>query len=212
MHRRVTLLRSAVLGLASAGLGAFAQNLASGPQFDWRHIGNSAIELALPSSATGPVDRVWYSSDGSGLYARTRSGRTFQTADFETWKTVPGAADAPPPSVDAQAPNSPETGARARAMGARMYSFARNAFRSDDGGINWVNLTSYKGASILGASLSDMAVSPSNEDEIAVANAAGACRARDGALSRRGPRPRRRRTVGSGIDTWSSGGSPLRGS
>jgi uncharacterized protein (TIGR03437 family) len=183
MYRRVTLLRTAVLGLASAGLAALAQIPAAGPQLDWRHIGNSAIELALPSAATGPVDRVWYSSDGATLYARTRSGRTFQTADFETWAAVSGAPSAPPPAVDGQAPNSPETGARARSMGARMYSFARNAFRSDDGGINWVNLTAYKGASILGASLSDLAVSPPNEDEISVANAAGVWRSMDGGLT-----------------------------
>src|SRR5437016_6345475 len=183
MYRRVTSLRATLLGLASAGLLALAENPGPGPQFDWRHIGNSAIELALPSAATGPVDRVWYSSDGTTLYARTRSGRTFKTADFEIWKPVPDVSAAPPPAVDGQAPNSPEPGARARLLGAHIYSFARNAFRSDDGGMNWVNLTAYKGVSILGASLSDLAVSPANEDEISVANAAGVWRSVDGGLS-----------------------------
>jgi hypothetical protein len=98
-------LRRAVLGLALAGLSVLAQNTTSGLQFDWRHIGNSAIELALPSAATGPVDRVWYSSDGTTLYARTRSGRTFQTADFETWGALPDTAIAPTPAIDGEAPH-----------------------------------------------------------------------------------------------------------
>ena len=161
----------------------FAQNPAAGPRLDWRHIGNSAIELALPSAATGPVDRVWYSADGATLYARTRSGRTFQTADFEIWKAVPDASNVPPPAIDVQATHSPEPGARARLQGPRMYSFARNAFRSDDGGVNWVNLTAYRGASILGASLSDLAVSPANADEITVANAAGVWRSVDAGMT-----------------------------
>ena len=149
----------------------------------WRHIGNGAIELALPAAATGPVDRVWYSADGATLYARTRSGRTFSTSDFETWKAVMDAAVVPPVESDTAAPNSPEPGARARARGARMYSFARNAFRSDDNGTGWVNLTSYKGTSILGAPLADMAVSPVNPDEISVANAAGVWRSVDAGLT-----------------------------
>ncbi len=46
------------------------------------------MELALPSLATGAVDRVWYSADGSSLYAKTASGRVFETADFEQWQLV----------------------------------------------------------------------------------------------------------------------------
>src|ERR1700693_6133471 len=70
---------------------------------DWRHIGNSAIELAMPSVTTGPVARVWYSEDGSVLYAQTGSGRIFATTDFEQWKQVPGQSVPPP------APASPES-------------------------------------------------------------------------------------------------------
>ena len=33
---------------------------------EWRRIGNSAVEMALPSVATGPVDRVWFSAGGTG--------------------------------------------------------------------------------------------------------------------------------------------------
>src|ERR1035438_8480897 len=52
---------------------------------DWRKVGSSAVELMLAAPATGPVERVWYSADGSLLFARTPSGKVFETADFETW-------------------------------------------------------------------------------------------------------------------------------
>src|ERR1700683_5010049 len=150
-------VRGTVVLLAFAGTLAMAQ---SHPE--WPHIGNGAIELALPAVATGPVDRVWYSSDGETLYARTHPGRTFSTSDFETWKPVQDASAVPPPDADPPAPNSPEPGARAKTRAGKMYGFARNAFRSDDNGSSWINLTAYKGTSILGSPLSDLAVSPLN--------------------------------------------------
>jgi len=152
-------------------------------QPNWRHIGNSAIELSLPSAATGPVDRVWYSPDGSILYARVRSGRIFQTPDLETWKPVNDLSIAPPPEADSAAPNTPEPGARLRQRGVKMYSYAKNAFRSDDDGLSWINLTSYKGNSILGAPLADFAVSPGNPEDITVSNAAGVWHSADAGLS-----------------------------
>lgn len=175
---RGAVVALAVLLLASASRVALAQD----GRADWRHIGNSAIDLALPSAATGPVDRVWYSADGAALFARTRSGRTFQTTDFEKW--IPAQPSiVPPVDSDPAAANSPEPGARVRLSGARMYSFARNAFRSDDNGASWLNLTAYKGSSILGSPLADFAVSPSNPDEISAANAAGVWRSVDAGLT-----------------------------
>src|SRR5437764_15173134 len=61
---------------------------------DWRHVGNSSVELMLASPVTGPVDAVWFSVDGSRLYARTRSGRVFESPDFESW--APSGAQVPP--------------------------------------------------------------------------------------------------------------------
>src|SRR5205085_11999881 len=51
----------------------------------WRRVGSSAVELMLASPATGPVERVWFSADGAALYARTGSGKIFETVDFEAW-------------------------------------------------------------------------------------------------------------------------------
>jgi len=48
-----------------------------------------------------------------------------------------------------------------------LYGVGRNAYRSDDGGLSWSNLTGYKGVSILGEWLSDVAPSPRDPDEVA---------------------------------------------
>ena len=51
----------------------------------WRKVGSSSVELMLAAPATGAVDSVWFAPDGRTLYARTHSGKTFETADFENW-------------------------------------------------------------------------------------------------------------------------------
>src|SRR5271169_3094949 len=88
--------RTTVRGLEGWGLGLGvlallptlgAQSVPTGG-IGWRHVGNSAMELALPSLATGAVDRVWYSPDGASLYAKTASGRIFETSDFEQWQFI----------------------------------------------------------------------------------------------------------------------------
>src|ERR1700733_960918 len=77
----------------------------------WRHIGNSAIQLPLPSLATGAVDRVWYSSEGSTLFAKTASGRIFETRDFEQWQLITDPKESPPQEQDPSAIGTPEAGA-----------------------------------------------------------------------------------------------------
>ena len=64
-----------------------------------------------------------------------------------------------------------------------MYGIGRHAYRSDDGGVSWSNLTAYKDASILGAELSDVVASPHDPDEVVVAAASGVWRSMDGGLS-----------------------------
>src|SRR5580658_1015550 len=103
MCRRATFR---VLGRAALGvLPGFLLGpiWAQGTGASWRHIGNSAIELALPSAATGPVDRVWYSPDGLSLFAKTASGRVFRTPDFEQWQLVTDGRATPPPSDPGEA-------------------------------------------------------------------------------------------------------------
>jgi uncharacterized protein (TIGR03437 family) len=140
----------------------------------------------MPSVTTGPIDRVWYSPDGSILYARTFSGRIFQTADFEQWKQVQDLSVTPPAPMNLEAVTIPESGVKLRSQpggGGRFYGVGHNAFRSDDGGMTWANLTAYKGASILGDGLADLAVSPLLSDEVVVASNNGVWRSMDGGLT-----------------------------
>ena len=151
----------------------------------WRHIGNSAIEEALPSAGTGPVDRVWYSPDGLSLFAKTASGRVFRTGDFEQWQ-LDGKAT-PPAREEAEAAAriapafkllTPST-----AAAGRLYGIGRDVYRSDDAGVSWINLTSYQGVCLLGSGLRAVAASPLDPEEVTVASDDGVWRSLDGGLS-----------------------------
>ncbi len=143
----------------------------------WKHLGNAAIDRSLAGLATGPVDRVWYSQSGS-LLVKTTSGRVFETADFETWRQVDAAV--PPEAASTTAAKLPESGARVRGNPSLLYAFSRFVYRSDSGGVAWDNLTSYRGSSILGDGVFDLTVSPSDDQQIAVATANGVFRSMDG--------------------------------
>jgi uncharacterized protein (TIGR03437 family) len=186
MCRRVTVRIFAVAGLAigMATLPARVLAQAAGSP-SWRHLGNSAMELALPSLATGAVDRVWYSPDGSDLFAKTASGRAFETGDFEQWRLVTDAKANPPAEQAPAAATIPEAGFRLASVGAggRLYGVGHDVYRSDDGGESWVNLTAFRGACLLGPGLASAAASPSDPDEVTVASASGVWRSLDGGLS-----------------------------
>ena len=134
--------------IAAALLAAFTWSAKAQPvSLDCRHIGNSAIELSMPSVTTGPVNRVWYSQDASTLYTQTVSGRIFTTTDFEQWKQVQGQSVVPPAPANLEAVTVPESGLKLRSQPAgssRFYGVGNNAYRSDDGGVTWTNLTAYK--------------------------------------------------------------------
>lgn len=153
------------------------------PQLDWRHVGNSAVDLGLPSLGTGPFSRVWYSSDGSRLFAATASERVFSTVDLETWEMSRGE---PIPAFEPSAParSLPEPQAVVRDAGSeRLYAFGRAAWRSDDGGASWANLTDWRGESLVQSSVADLEVSPADSDVIAIATATGVWRSADGGVS-----------------------------
>ena len=167
--------------LALAGLGVV---LAQNPP-DWRKIGGTGVDLMLSSPASGPVDRVWYSADGSVLYARTSAGRVFQTDDFENWKPALNPPD-PPPLARAAAVRLPEPGAQVVTVSdtaARIWALGRQLSRSDDGGRSWANLTAYRSLSVVGPGQRSVAISPSDADQIVLANDYGVWRSMDGGLS-----------------------------
>ncbi len=169
-------------------LGALGLSLSAWGQVrpDWRRVGNAALDLSLPAVASGPVERVWYSEDGSRLFARASAGRTFVTSDFETWKAVPIDAATPIAPEEIAVQSRPEPGARVRGQRtekSRLYAVAHYVYRSDDGGIKWASLTNFKGTSILGNGMVDLAVSPRDSDEVAVASQTGIWRSMDGGQS-----------------------------
>jgi uncharacterized protein (TIGR03437 family) len=151
---------------------------------DWRHIGNAAIELALASPATGPVERVWYSAEGSRLYVRTAAGTVFETADFEKWR--PSSVVPPPADPDAPAASIPGGARAVRAAPAdsrRLYAYGEQILRADDGGRAWANVTAFGGRSIIGGAIRDLAISPLDREEVVAANENGVWRSLDGGAS-----------------------------
>jgi uncharacterized protein (TIGR03437 family) len=116
---------------------------------------------------------------------RTWSGKTFETNDFDKWTAV-SADTAAPAQPAGRSIGLPESGAQVRnpaGASPRVYAFGRFAYRSDNSGKDWENLTAFHGLSIVGDNLRDLAVSPSNEDEIVVAGSAGVFRSLDGGRS-----------------------------
>src|SRR4051812_48098884 len=79
-------------------LTAAAQTATTPSRPNWRRVGSAAIDLALASPATGPVSRVWFSPDGSRLYALTAAGRVFESTDMETWTASVNSAQPPTPA------------------------------------------------------------------------------------------------------------------
>lgn len=167
-------------------VGVFAQpsttTTAAAGRPDWRRIGNSAVDLGLAGLTTGAVSRIWYSADGATLFAKTADGRVFTTEDFEGWNGGPATPVIEP--LAARASRLPEAAAVVRsATRGRMYAAGQFVYRSEDAGLNWSNLTGYRGQSILGEGILDLAVSPREPDEVTVAGRTGVWRTVDGGLT-----------------------------
>jgi uncharacterized protein (TIGR03437 family) len=143
------------------------------------------MDVSLPSLATGPVDRVWYSSDGSRLFAKTASGRVFGTGDFEQWQLINDPKISPPVEEDPPVARTPEAAFKIAAGGTagRLYGVGQNVYRSEDAGDSWINLTAYKGACLLGTGLTSVAASPSDPDDVTVASLTGVWHSVDAGLS-----------------------------
>jgi uncharacterized protein (TIGR03437 family) len=170
--------------VARLGVLALAGVLGASAQTDWRPIGTSAIESRLAGPVTGSMSNVWYSADGSVLYAKTGTGKTFQTQDFENWEPAPDAP-APPATFPREPVRKPEPAAAYVAIGAnsqQLWGLGRQLYRSDDGK-SWETLTSYKSDSVIGGGIHGVAVSPADPSQLAVANDYGAWRSMDGGLT-----------------------------
>lgn len=150
-------------------------------QTNWRKVGGTTFEAGLASAATGPVSAVWFSADGGKLFARTLSGSTWETADFETWSRATAPALHPNNAVSGL--RSPESGRTVTGPRGMIYALGANLFRSEDNGRTWTNLTGYRGQSVIGTGQNDVSVNPRDPQFIAVANAWGVWSSHDGGLS-----------------------------
>ncbi len=180
-----SLLRRATLPLALLLANTVAQNpLWSQTLLDWRHAGGYTVEQGLAGPAGGRPDAVWFA--GNLLYARTASGQTFQTADFQHWQTATAVEPKhPAAALDARG-RLPEAASKLQAVvedPAAVFALAKNVYRSTDGGMSWQNITAYGSDPVIGATAHDLAVSPVNPDHIAVANDSGVWHSLDGGLS-----------------------------
>jgi uncharacterized protein (TIGR03437 family) len=184
--RAITLvLALACLAAAQSPAPAAAQSPARTPA--WRKIGTSAVELMLASPATGPVERVWFSPSGATLYARSASGKVFETSDYEVWQPSANTAE-PVPQPTPPLARYPEPGAHVTGAGfGRVFALGRQLYRSTDGGTTWINLTAFKTDSVIGIGQRSVAVPPPgatvNLDQIVVSNQFGVWRSLDGGLS-----------------------------
>ncbi|MEZ5351750.1 MAG: hypothetical protein R2762_03880 [Bryobacteraceae bacterium] len=152
---------------------------------EWRRAGNTLVSAGLADPASGGVARVWYSAGGGTLYARTATGNVFERSESDEdggWRRSRAAA---PVTVSLLAGELiPERGAKMLEAGSGVrYAWAASIFRSADEGRSWDNTSRYRGASLIGEGLADLAVSPSNPEEITAATASGVWRSADGGLS-----------------------------
>ncbi len=153
---------------------------------DWRKIGGTSVDLMLAAPATGPVDEVWFGPEGRTLYARTRSGRVFETADFENWSPAAAPSARTDSSVAITAERLPAQNAVLRDTPSdpgRLYALGAHLYVSEDGGRSWTNLTAYRDQSVIGPGQHDLAVSPLDTNQLVVANEFGVWRSVDGGLS-----------------------------
>ncbi len=182
MCRIDTILTVSIL----AGALASAQTVPESVRLDWRKVGSTSIDLRLAAPATGRVDEVWFGPEGRTLFARTHSGKVFETVDFEDW--TPTAAFVP--HADAAGVATAERLPAANALlltspadARRVYALGDNLYVSEDGGRAWANLTAYKDASVIGPGQHDLAVSPLDSNQLVVANERGVWQSMDGGLS-----------------------------
>jgi len=183
-HKGTVRVSICYFALALAGVLLAQAQTQTQPQPTWRPVGGSSVELMLAAPATGPVDQVWFSTDGI-LYAQTRSRKVFQTNDFESWSPAINPP-VPTPAIPVAVPRQPELGIRTVTYAgsqSKIYGLGRQLFRSLDGGHSWDSLTAYGSQVVIGPGQHSVAVSPVNPDQLVVANDFGVWQSMDGGLS-----------------------------
>lgn len=178
----------------SATAGAGASSLTANSGGAWRRIGTAAIDFGLPALGTGPMNAVRIlrvtgqlpaaGQSGVRTFARTSTGQWFASADGERWLPAPvvDAEPGPRPTIDRE-PEPNLNAVRAGGAPGLVYAAGSQVWRSEDNGKSWANLTQVGAASLLGGPAFDVAVSPENPEEIAVATVTGVWKSMDGGKS-----------------------------
>lgn len=177
ISRTFRMTSTSLFGLLALSVASAQTNL------DWRKLGSTSLDLGLPGLASGAVTKVSYGE--GGLNIETGDGRQFTSPDGDKWLAAPAGSSSAAKRWRNEA-KAPEAGTRVLESStnrARLYAFGSDAWRSDDGGASWRNLTSFKGQSLLGSTILDLAVSPSDADEITAATETGLWRSLDGGLT-----------------------------
>jgi uncharacterized protein (TIGR03437 family) len=167
--------------LKKLAVSLLAATVSLAAQTNWRKVGGTTFEAGLAAPATGAVASVWFSPDGGKLYAHTISGNTWETADFETWSKA--VAPSPHPNNAVAGLRAPESARGIAGPGGILYALGANLLRSEDNGRTWVNLTGYRGQSVIGVGQNDLAVNPRDPQFVVVANAWGVWSSHDGGMS-----------------------------
>lgn len=153
----------------------------------WRHVAGTTINEGLAGPATGPVDSLWYGAGSRSLFARTQSGRIFETDDFVHWRLNTTASGRSQANTASSPESIPESGARIQTASGRLYAEgSSNIYASEDNGKTWLNLTGFNDRSVIGGGFTALAISSANPQEVTAANRFGVWRSLDGGLSWQG--------------------------
>lgn len=177
---RVLLLLLAALSCSAFGQDSLANR--TGAE-GWVPFGNTSILAGVAGATTGPVARVWFENASPAVQLPGRE--VFRLSSRSDWL----------PSNQISAPERPsnrETSATPAGMKivvghplepTLLYAVGDQVYRSDDAGNHWTSLTRYRGISLIGENLSDLAVNPLDPDDLLVASDLGVWRSRDGGHS-----------------------------
>lgn len=147
-------------------------------------MGTTSRLLGLPTAAGGPVQRIWFGTEGQ-LFARLENGVVVSSRDLGDWAVEQSAK--PPAAIIPETGSGfpPEPGARVvRAAGDGVaYAFGRHVWISRNGGLSWDNRTGWRGRSLLGGTINDLSVDPNSPERIAVASTTGVWISSDGGAS-----------------------------
>lgn len=170
--------------LVAGAVTIFAQPAEAQTNVAWRKLGTSAVDTGLAGAAGGPVRQVWFSEEGTQLFARTDRSLAFVTTDFESWNSAPADSARWEMPLQRAPAKLPERQVNLReGGGGRLYAFGGHVYASEDDGRTWINLTAFNGRSIIGEGQHDVAISPRDPLFVVVGNDSGVWASRDGGLS-----------------------------